>query len=81
MGNSNKTFRGGDKMTTREEILRMKKELVAKENEIVAKERTQKVNTNLTPIQHSKKRVQPKTGDVPNVNQHSRRKKRTENKW
>tara|TARA_R100001015_G_C4507651_1_gene80281 strand:- start:118 stop:351 length:234 start_codon:yes stop_codon:yes gene_type:complete len=74
-------FRGEIKMTTREEILRMKKELVAKENEIVAKERTKKVNTNLAPIQHSTKRPQPKTGEVPNVYQHSRRKKMTENKW
>jgi hypothetical protein len=67
-------------MTTREELLKLKRELVAKENQLAQEARIITESKNFAPVQNMQKRPIPKK-DVPNVIQHPQSPKRTENKW
>ena len=68
-------------MTTREEILKDRKELMRKQNAIAQQDRKTEVQRDFVPSQPKTlpKREKPKS--VPNVIQHHKTPKRTENKW
>jgi len=70
-----------NKMTTREEILKDRKELMRKQNAIAQQDRKTEVQRDFVPSQPKTlpKREKPKS--VPNVIQHHKTPKRTENKW
>lgn len=68
---------------TREEIVKIRRELQNAEKALSMKERPRdRVEKNLSPIGlPEKKNIEPNTGDIPGYVALPKKQKRTENKW
>ena len=68
---------------TREEIVKIRRELQAAERALSMKEKARdKVEKNLSPIGlPEKKNIEPNSGDIPGNIALPKKQKRTENKW
>tara|TARA_R110000824_G_scaffold196128_2_gene379141 strand:+ start:4330 stop:4539 length:210 start_codon:yes stop_codon:yes gene_type:complete len=68
---------------TREEIVKIRRELQAAEKALGMQEKAKdRVEKNLTPIGlPDKKNIEPNTGDIPGYIALPKKEKRTENKW
>ena len=70
------------KMTTREDLAKIRRELQAAERLVTYNENKKEQNKDLSPVGlPDKKWLKPKSSDIPNVVHLPPKQKRTENKW